>query len=158
MTQSRKRCAWVRVELDVHLGDDVVLLVQDHDDIGSSAINYEANIIMILNEKYNIVAKVNIEFNPYQAQRFRDWVIVSVEKNRGGQDQVDLEFEKHFEFSCFDPNGRTVQEKLIEERLYNDRRRRVIRIRCHVVACVSSLAHHEVRSLRASAPPCIGRG
>ena len=54
---------------------------------------------MILNEKYNIVAKVNIEFNPYQWERFRDWVIVSVEKNRGGQDQVDLEFEKHFEFS-----------------------------------------------------------
>jgi replicative DNA helicase len=87
---------------------------------GSSAINYEADIILILNEKYNIVAKVNIEFNPYQAQRFRDWAVVSVEKNRGGQDNVDLEFEKHFEFSCFDPSGRTVQEKLIEERLYND--------------------------------------
>jgi replicative DNA helicase len=87
---------------------------------GSSAINYEADIILIMNEKYHIVAKVNIEFNPYQAQRFRDWVIVSVEKNRAGQDNVDLEFEKHFEFSCFDPNGRTVQEKLIEERLYND--------------------------------------
>ena len=87
---------------------------------GSSAINYEADIILILNEKYSIVAKVNIECNPYQAQRFRDWIIVSVEKNRGGQDNVDLEFEKHFEFSCFDPSGRTVQEKLIEERLYND--------------------------------------
>src|SRR5436309_498087 len=91
--------------------------VRKHSLSGSSAINYEADIILIMNEKYNIVAKVNIEFNPYQAQRFRDWVIVSVEKNRGGQDNVDLEFEKHFEFSCFDPNGRTVQEKLIEERL-----------------------------------------
>jgi replicative DNA helicase len=87
---------------------------------GSSAINYEADIILILNEKYHIVAKVNIEFNPYQAQRFRDWVVVSIEKNRGGLDNVDIEFEKHFEFSCFDPSGRTVQEKLIEERLYND--------------------------------------
>ncbi len=87
---------------------------------GSSAINYEADIILILNEKYNVVAKVNIEFNPYQAQRFRDWIIATVEKNRGGLDNIDLEFEKHFEFSCFDPNGRTVQEKLIEERLYND--------------------------------------
>ena len=87
---------------------------------GSSAINYEADIILILNEKYQIVAKVNIEFNPYQAQRFRDWVVVSAEKNRGGQDNVDLELEKHFEYSCFDPSGRIVQEKLIEERLYND--------------------------------------
>jgi replicative DNA helicase len=94
--------------------------LRNHHLRGSSAINYEADIIIILNEKYQIVAKVNIEFNPYQAQRFRDWVIVSVEKNRGGQNAVDLEFEKHFEFSCFDANGRTVQEKLIEERLYND--------------------------------------
>jgi replicative DNA helicase len=94
--------------------------LRNHHLRGSSAINYEADIILILNEKYNIVAKVNIEFNPYQAQRFRDWIVLSVEKNRGGTDNVDLEFEKHFEFSCFDPNGRTVQEKLIEERLYND--------------------------------------
>ncbi len=94
--------------------------LRNHHLRGSSAINYEADIILILNEKYHIVAKVNIEFNPYQAQRFRDWVVLSVEKNRGGQDNVDLEYEKHFEFSCFDPNGRTVQEKLIEERLYND--------------------------------------
>lgn len=94
--------------------------LRNHHLRGSSAINYEADIILILNEKYNIVAKVNIEFNPYQAQRFRDWVVLSVEKNRGGMDAVDLEFEKHFEFSCFDPNGRTVQEKLIEERLYNE--------------------------------------
>jgi replicative DNA helicase len=94
--------------------------LRNHHLRGSSAINYEADIILIINEKYHIVAKVNIEFNPYQAQRFRDWVILSVEKNRGGQDNIDLEFEKHFEYSCFDPNGRTVQEKLIEERLYND--------------------------------------
>jgi hypothetical protein len=33
---------------------------------------------------------------------------------------VDIEFEKHFEYSCFDPTGRVVQEKLIEERLYSD--------------------------------------
>ncbi len=94
--------------------------LRNHHLRGSSAINYEADIILIINEKYHIVAKVNIEFNPYQAQRFRDWVVLTVEKNRGGQDNVDLEFEKHFEYSCFDPNGRTVQEKLIEERLYNE--------------------------------------
>ncbi len=94
--------------------------LRNHHLRGSSAINYEADVIVILNEKYHIVAKVNIEFNPYQAQRFRDWIVLSVEKNRGGQDNVDLEYEKHFEFSCFDPNGRTVQEKLIEERLYNE--------------------------------------
>ena len=119
---------------DISLSEDVPMIaivaadkeglkaarLRNHHLRGSSAINYEADIILILNEKYHIVAKVNIEFNPYQAQRFRDWIVVSVEKNRGGQDNIDLEFEKHFEFACFDPNGRTVQEKLIEERLYND--------------------------------------
>ncbi|MEJ7754147.1 MAG: hypothetical protein WKF38_03090, partial [Candidatus Limnocylindrales bacterium] len=94
--------------------------LRNHHLRGSSAIDYEADVILILNEKYSIVAKVNIEFNPYQAQRFRDWVILTVEKNRGGQTSVDLEFQKHFEYSCFDANGRAVQEKLIEERLYND--------------------------------------
>jgi replicative DNA helicase len=94
--------------------------LRNHHLRGSSAINYEADVILILNEKYNIVAKVNIEFNPYQAQRFRDWIICSVEKNRSGADNLDIEFQKHFEFSCFDPTGRPVQEKLIEERLYND--------------------------------------
>ncbi len=94
--------------------------LRNHHLRGSSAINYEADMILILNEKYAIVAKVNIEFNPYQAQRFRDWVVLTIEKNRAGQNSVDLEFEKHFEYSCFDPTGRSVQEKLIEERLFND--------------------------------------
>ncbi|HLB44979.1 MAG TPA: DnaB-like helicase C-terminal domain-containing protein, partial [Candidatus Limnocylindrales bacterium] len=94
--------------------------LRNHHLRGSSALNYESDVILILNEKYHIVAKVNIEFNPHQAQRFRDWTILTVEKNRSGRDAVDLEFEKHFEFSCFNPDGRQVQEKLIEERLYND--------------------------------------
>ena len=94
--------------------------LRNHHLRGSSAINYEADVILILNEKYQIVAKVNIEFNPYQAQRFRDWVVVSIEKNRSGADNIDVEYHKHFDFSCFDPTGRPVQEKLIEERLYND--------------------------------------
>ena len=94
--------------------------LRNHHLRGSSAINYEADVILILNEKYNIVAKVNIEFNPYQAQRFRDWIILTIEKNRSGQNTIDLEYQTHFEFSCFDPSGRQVQEKLIEERLYND--------------------------------------
>ncbi len=94
--------------------------LRNHHLRGSSAINYESDIILILNDKYHIVAKVNIEFNPYQAQRYRDWVVATIEKNRGGQDNLDLEYEKLFEYSCFDPTGRQTAEKLIEERLFND--------------------------------------
>ena len=94
--------------------------LRNHHLRGSSAINYEADIILILNEKYHIVAKVNIEFNPYQAQRFRDWVVVLGREEPRRPDNVDLEFEKHFEFSASTPTAGPVQEKLIEERLYND--------------------------------------
>ncbi len=94
--------------------------LRNHHLRGSSALNYEADVILILNEKYSIVAKVAIEFNPHQAQRFRDWVIVSLEKNRSGQPAIDLELEKHFAYACFDPAIRPVGEKLVEERLYND--------------------------------------
>ncbi len=94
--------------------------LRNHHLRGSSAINYESDIILILNDKYHIVAKVNIEFNPYQAQRFRDWIVATVEKNRGGQDNVDLEFEKHFEYSSFNPVGRQTAEALVEERLYSE--------------------------------------
>ena len=94
--------------------------LRNHHLRGSSAINYESDIILILNDKYQIVAKVNIEFNPYQAQRFRDWVIATIEKNRGGQHNVDMEFEKLFEYSCFNPTGRQTAESLIEERLFTE--------------------------------------
>jgi replicative DNA helicase len=87
---------------------------------GSSALDYEADVILILNEKYSIVSKTAIEYNPHQAQRFRDWVVLSVEKNRAGANRVDLELEKLFAWSCFMPDARPVQEKLIEERLYNE--------------------------------------
>jgi replicative DNA helicase len=94
--------------------------LRNHHLRGSSAINYEADIILILNEKYSIVAKTNLEYNPYQAQRFRDWTILTVEKNRAGAHSIDMQFQKHFEYSVFDPEGMPVPEKLIEERLYND--------------------------------------
>lgn len=94
--------------------------LRNHHLRGSSAINYEADIILILNDKYHIVAKVNIEFNPYQAQRYRDWVVATIEKNRGGQDNIDMEWQKLFQYSCFDPSGRITAEKLVEERLYTE--------------------------------------
>ena len=87
---------------------------------GSSALEYEADVILILNEKYSIVSRTAIEFNPHQAQRFHDQVIVTIEKNRAGQHRIDLELEKRFAYSCFAPDARPVAEKLIEERLYNE--------------------------------------
>jgi len=85
---------------------------------GSSALAYESDIILVLNDKYHIVSKSSIEHNPYKAQGYKDWVVCSIEKNRSGIDGVDLQFRKRFEFCCFDPNGDLVTDKLIDDRLY----------------------------------------
>lgn len=87
---------------------------------GSSALTYEADIILMLNEKYRIVTKTAIEYNPHKAQSFHNWVVVSVEKNRGGRDFIDLEFQRVFDYHSFDVRGHPVQEQLIEERVFTD--------------------------------------
>jgi replicative DNA helicase len=87
---------------------------------GGSAILYEADIILILNEKHRVVTKRNLTFNPHQAQAFHSWIVCSIEKNRGGRQLVDLEFRKRFEYACFEPEGRPVTEILIDERIQVD--------------------------------------
>jgi len=87
---------------------------------GGSAILYEADVILILNEKHRIVTKQYLTFNQVQAQSLHNWVVCSIEKNRAGRQLVDLEFRKHFEYACFDPNGGHVTESLIDERIERD--------------------------------------
>jgi replicative DNA helicase len=91
-----------------------------HHLLGGSLLAYEADVILMLADKYEAVARVHIEFNPQKAQEFREWVVCSVEKNRSGRDVVDMQFEKIFSYSCLNPNGGYVAEKLIDDRLYVD--------------------------------------
>jgi replicative DNA helicase len=87
---------------------------------GSSAIDYEADICLILNDKSKIISKSNVVYNPSKMKEFVQWVVCTVEKNRTGQKMVDLEFKKHFKYFCFDPEGRLVQETLIDEKIYKE--------------------------------------
>lgn len=87
---------------------------------GSSALTYEADIILIINDKYNIITKTNIEFNPHKAQGFKQWIVVSLEKNRGGRDLIDMEFQKRFEYCCLNPEGGVVAEQLIDDRVFKE--------------------------------------
>jgi replicative DNA helicase len=87
---------------------------------GSSALDYEADIALILNEKSKIISKTNVAYNPSKLAEYNRWIICTVEKNRTGRKMVDLEFEKHFKFFCFDPRGGIVQEQLIEERIFTE--------------------------------------
>lgn len=84
---------------------------------GSSSLMYEADLALILNNKYRIVAKRNVTFNLHKAQDFRNWVVLSLEKNRSGRDAIDLELRAMFAYAAFDPNGTTVAEQLVDERI-----------------------------------------
>jgi len=91
-----------------------------HDLRGSSALAYESDVVMILNEKYDVVAKHHLVYHLGNADRFRQWVVMSIEKNRSGVDHLELEFQKRFEQGRFLPEGRVVEEQLIEERVFRE--------------------------------------
>jgi hypothetical protein len=84
---------------------------------GSSALDYESDIAIILNNKYQILAKDHVAFNPYAAKQHRNWVVWTVEKNRAGRAMQDMEFEIHGQHFAFDPRGQKVQQQLIDDKI-----------------------------------------
>jgi replicative DNA helicase len=84
---------------------------------GSSALDYECDIAVIMNNKYHILAKDHVAFNPYQAKQYRDWVVFTIEKNRAGRAMTDMEFQIHAPYFAFDPRGRAVQQQLIDDKV-----------------------------------------
>lgn len=84
---------------------------------GSTAVAFEADLVLMLNDKTKAVSKVHLAYDSVGAKRFRDWIVVSIEKNRGGPNLIDLEFRKDFEHFRLDPDGGIVSEKLVDERL-----------------------------------------
>jgi replicative DNA helicase len=84
---------------------------------GSSALDYECDIAIIMNNKYHILSKDHIAFNPYKAEGYRDWVVFTIEKNRAGRAMMDVEFQLKAQFFCFNPRGNLVEQKLIDEKI-----------------------------------------
>lgn len=84
---------------------------------GSSALDYECDIALIMNNKYQVLSKDHISFNPYQARQYREWVVYTLEKNRAGRAMIDMEFHLHAPYFCFDPRGQMVQQQLIDEKI-----------------------------------------
>lgn len=85
---------------------------------GSSALAYEADTVLILNDKFDVVARHHLVYDLGNAERFKFWVVLTVEKNRSGKDGVDLEFQKRFEQGRFEPQGQMVNERLVDERVF----------------------------------------
>lgn len=87
---------------------------------GSSALAYEPDVVLIFNDKYDVVARHHLMYDLANADRFRRWVIMTIEKNRNGVDKVDIEFRKRFEQGRFEPGGGYVAEQLLDERIFPD--------------------------------------
>jgi replicative DNA helicase len=84
---------------------------------GSSALDYECDIAVIMNNKYHILAKDHVQFNPYQAKQYRDWVVFTIEKNRAGRAMMDMEFQLYAPYFTFDPRGQQVQQQIIDDKI-----------------------------------------
>ena len=87
---------------------------------GTSALAYEADVVLVLNDKFDVVARHHLVYDVTNAERFRDYVVMTIEKNRSGLDKIDLEFRKRFEQSRFEVDGHDVVEQLVDERVFVD--------------------------------------
>lgn len=92
--------------------------VRSHHLRGSSALAYEADVVLVLSTKYDVVARHHLTYDLGNAERFREWAVLSVEKNRFGRDRVDLEYRKRFDQGRFEAEGRAVGEQLIDDRVF----------------------------------------
>jgi len=84
---------------------------------GSAGLAYEADVVVMLNEKLLSVSKAHTAFNSLLVEEFRTRVVFTVEKNRDGPAPVDVEFRKDFGHFRFDPDGSHVAERLIDDRM-----------------------------------------
>jgi replicative DNA helicase len=87
---------------------------------GSSALAYEADIVLMLNDKYDIIARHHLVFDPSSADRFRQYVVLSLEKNRSGLDRIDLQLRKRFEQARYETDAIAVDEQLIDDRVFKE--------------------------------------
>ena len=85
---------------------------------GSSALAYEADVVLILSSKENVISREHLVYDLGSIKKFRRWSVVSVEKNRHGMGNVELELQKDFEHGRFHPAAQVVSERLIEERVF----------------------------------------
>jgi replicative DNA helicase len=94
--------------------------VRMHHMRGSSALVYEADVIIALNDKAVAVSRSHLAFDPVRVEQFRRQVVFSLEKNRSGPSDLDMEFTKDFVHFRLDPQGAFITEKLVDDVLYLD--------------------------------------
>ena len=84
---------------------------------GSSALQYEADVGLIFNNKYDIVSREHLVYNEQQAPDLKRWLVMTVEKNRAGRARVDMEFALDAAHFRLISKGGYVRERLVDDRL-----------------------------------------
>lgn len=87
---------------------------------GSAELAHEADVVLLLHEKFDVVARHHLVYDLANADRFKQWLVMTVEKNRHGVEDVELEFRKCFAEGRFDAQGGHVSEQLVEGRVFVD--------------------------------------
>jgi replicative DNA helicase len=87
---------------------------------GSAALAHEADVVITLNEKFLAVSKVHLAYHAARAATFHQYVVFSVEKNREGPSDANLEFRKDFPCYRFETHGRVVAEQHVHDVLYEE--------------------------------------
>ena len=86
---------------------------------GAEALAYEADVVLIMNEKYDVVARRHLMYDTRASGTYRDYVVITIEKNRSGLSRIDLQVRKRLEQSRFERDIQAVPEELTDERLDN---------------------------------------
>ena len=69
---------------------------------GSTALSYEPDVVLILATKSDIVARHHLMYGGANAEHFKEWSVLTVEKNRSGSGGAEIEFKKRFDQGRFD--------------------------------------------------------
>ncbi len=85
---------------------------------GSAGLAYEADLVLMMNEKALAVSKSHSAFDPVRAQEFTSKVVLSIDKNRGGPAPIDLEFTKDLAHFRLEPMGSVVEDRLVDTLMY----------------------------------------
>ncbi|HVM20019.1 MAG TPA: DnaB-like helicase C-terminal domain-containing protein [Egibacteraceae bacterium] len=87
---------------------------------GAGALGYESDVVVMLNDKMDAVSKAHLAYDGRVAEAARDYVVFSIEKNRGGPADLHLEHRKDFRHFRFEPDGRYVAERVTDDRLVTE--------------------------------------
>ena len=86
----------------------------------SAGVSHEADVIIMTNDKLSAVSRNHSAFDSTRIHEFRNQLVFSVEKNRRGISNVDVEFVRDYSHRRLDPMGGFVTEQLVDDLLVRE--------------------------------------